>query len=91
MFLQVARTWGSGPCVPGAGIFPVRGVADPVHIIGQTSRHAGPADILREQLDGGVGKSEQRSAAFQEYDADHRAGKHAKVEQAAIAADPAQA
>jgi hypothetical protein len=51
----------------------------------------GHADILREQLDGRAGKSEQRSAAFQEYDADHRASKHAKAEQAAIAADPAQA
>ena len=62
-----------------------------VHIIGQTSRHAGHADILREQLDGRAGKSEQRSAAFQEYDADHRASKHAKAEQAAIAPGPAQA
>jgi len=51
----------------------------------------GNADILREQLDGRVGKSEQRSAAFQEYDPDYRASKHAKVEQAAIAADPTQA
>ena len=38
-----------------------------------------------------AGKSEQRSAAFQEYDPDYRASKHAKVEQAAIAADPTQA
>ena len=45
----------------------------------------GHADIRREQLDGRAGKSEQRSAAFQEYDADHRASKHAKAEQAAIA------
>ena len=62
-----------------------------VQIVGQTSRHAGHADILREQLDGRVGESEQRSAAFREYDADYRTSKQAKVERAAIAADPAQA
>jgi hypothetical protein len=52
---------------------------------------AGHADILREQLDGRVGESKQGSAAFQEYDADYWASKQAKIEQAAIAADPAQA
>jgi len=62
-----------------------------VQIVGETSRHAGHADILREQLDGRVGESEQGSAAFQEYDADYWASKRAKIEQAAIAADPAQA
>ena len=40
---------------------------------------------------GREGKSEQGSAAFQEYDADYWASKHAKIEQAAIAADPTQA
>lgn len=62
-----------------------------VQIVGETNRHAGHADILREQLDGRVGESEQGSAAFQEYDADYWASKQAKIEQAAIAADPAQA
>ena len=62
-----------------------------VHVIGETNRHAGHVDILREQLDGRVGKSEQGRAAFQEYDADYWASKHAKIEQAAIAADPTQA
>lgn len=60
-----------------------------VQIVGETSRHAGHADILREQLDGRVGESEQGSPAFQEYDADYRASKQAKIEQAAMAADPA--
>jgi hypothetical protein len=61
-----------------------------VQIVGETSRHAGHADILREQPCR-VGESEQGSAAFQEYDADYRASKQAKIEQAAMAADPAHA
>jgi Protein of unknown function (DUF664) len=61
-----------------------------VQIVGETSRHAGHADILREQP-GGVGESEQGSAAFQKYDADYRASKQAKIEQAAMAAGPAHA
>jgi hypothetical protein len=47
--------------------------------------------MRQEQLDGRVGGSAQGSAAFQEYDADCWASKQAKIEQAAIAADPAQA
>jgi len=39
-----------------------------VHVLTETSRHAGHADILREQLDGAVGVaadgSSQRDAAF---------------------------
>jgi len=62
-----------------------------VQIVGETSRYAGHADILREQLDGRVRESEQGSAAFQEYHADYRASKKAKIEQAAMAADPAHA
>ena len=46
-----------------------------VQIVGETNRHAGHADILREQLDGRVGESEQGSAAFREYDADYWASK----------------
>ena len=59
-----------------------------VHILTETSRHAGHADILREQLDGAVGTSAQGAAA-QEYDAAHWEGHRAKIERAARAADPA--
>jgi hypothetical protein len=38
-----------------------------------------------------VGESEQGCAAFQEYIADHWAGSHSKIEQAAMAVGPAQA
>lgn len=58
-----------------------------VHVLTETNRHAGHADILREQLDGAVGQAawntalQERGSAFWE---DHRA----KVEQAARTADP---
>ena len=61
-----------------------------VHVLTETNRHAGHADILREQLDGAVGTDpgntalQERGAAFWE---DHRA----KIEHAAKAFDPAQA
>ena len=61
-----------------------------VHILGETNRHAGHADILREQLDGAVGTDPQ-SAAAQGYDAAYWENRRAKIEQAARAADPAQA
>ena len=61
-----------------------------VHVLTETSRHAGHADILREQLDGTVGTDAQ-SAAFQEDDAAHRDSRRARIEQAAKAADPAKA
>jgi Protein of unknown function (DUF664) len=56
-----------------------------VHVLTETSRHAGHADILREQVDGRVGMdagsaAPERGPAFW---ADHRA----KVERAARAAD----
>jgi Protein of unknown function (DUF664) len=35
-----------------------------VHILTETSRHAGHADILREQLDGSTGNPKHRDAAF---------------------------
>lgn len=35
-----------------------------VHVISETSRHAGHADILREQLDGVVGQSEQGAGSM---------------------------
>lgn len=59
-----------------------------VHILTETNRHAGHADILREQLDGAVGTDPQ-SMAFQEYDAAYWENRRAKIEQAAKAADPA--
>ena len=61
-----------------------------VHLLNDTSRHAGHADILREQLDGAVG-TDPRSAALQEFDAAYWQDRYAKIEQAAKAADPATA
>jgi hypothetical protein len=58
-----------------------------VHVLTETNRHAGHADILREQIDGAVGQAmwntalHERGTAFWE---DHRA----KIEQAAKTADP---
>jgi hypothetical protein len=58
-----------------------------VHVLTETARHAGHADVLREQLDGAVGSARAtrpghgRSAAFWD---DHRA----RIEQAAQGADP---
>ncbi|WP_326827219.1 MULTISPECIES: DinB family protein [unclassified Streptomyces] len=57
-----------------------------VHMLTETNRHAGHADILREQLDGVVGVEQSRG--IQEYDADYWANHRAKVELAARAADP---
>ncbi|MEX2268117.1 MAG: DinB family protein [Acidimicrobiia bacterium] len=59
-----------------------------VHVLTETNRHAGHADILREQLDGAVGTEEggflqQLDRAFWE---NHRA----KIDQAAKVAGPAQ-
>jgi hypothetical protein len=61
-----------------------------VHILADTSRHAGHADILREQLDGAVGTSAQGTSPA-EYDAAYWAEHRAKIEQAARAAGPARA
>jgi Protein of unknown function (DUF664) len=60
-----------------------------VHILAETNRHAGHADILREQLDGAVGTDAQ-STALQEYDAAYWANHCAEIERAARAADPAR-
>jgi hypothetical protein len=56
-----------------------------VHVLTETSRHAGHADILREQLDGSTGRAAaypypQRGAAFWE-------ARRAAIERAARAAD----
>ena len=61
-----------------------------VHILGDSTRHAGHADILREQLDGAVGTDAQ-AAALLEFDAAYWEDHCAKIEQAARAADPASA
>ncbi len=60
-----------------------------VHMLTETSRHAGHADILREQLDGSTGTAVgpvnlQRDAAFWE-------ARRAAIERAAAAADPTNA
>jgi iron-sulfur cluster repair protein YtfE (RIC family) len=40
---------------------------------------------------GELGRASRAARLFRKYDADYWAGKHAKIEQAAVAADPAQA
>jgi hypothetical protein len=59
-----------------------------VHILSETHRHAGHADILREQLDGAVGAG-PRNTSLPEYGAADWENHRAKIEQAAKAADPA--
>jgi Protein of unknown function (DUF664) len=55
-----------------------------VHILSETSRHAGHADILREQLDGAIG-TDPGSTASRSYDAAYWKSRYSKVEQAAEA------
>ena len=50
-----------------------------VHMLTETSRHAGHADILREQLDGAIGVA----AGYPQRDAAFWAARCAQVEQAA--------
>jgi hypothetical protein len=61
-----------------------------VHVLAETSRHAGHADILREQLDGAVGTSAD-DTALQRFDAAFWADHRAEIEHAAEGADPRQA
>jgi hypothetical protein len=61
-----------------------------VHVLTETNRHAGHADILREQLDGAVGMDAE-NMALQEQDAAFWENQRAKIERAARAADPAKA
>ena len=56
-----------------------------LHVLNDTTRHAGHADILREQLDGAVGTDAQNTA-MQQYDATYWAAYRAKIEQAAKSA-----
>ncbi|OIK02880.1 DinB family protein [Streptomyces monashensis] len=58
-----------------------------VHILTETSRHAGHADILREQLDGTVGV-DAASAAQQEKDDTFWDNRRTEIERAARAARP---
>ena len=58
-----------------------------VHVLTETNRHAGHADILREQLDSVVGFAENIGALWSRDSADWES-KRAKIEQAATAADP---
>ena len=58
-----------------------------VHILSETNRHAGHADILREQLDGTVG-TDAESVASDERDAAYWDSRRAVIERAARAADP---
>ncbi|MFD0416656.1 DinB family protein [Streptomyces sp. NPDC127108] len=54
-----------------------------VHVLGETNRHAGHADILREGVDGRTGVRPEHE---QQIDEEARAGYRAKVEQAARSA-----
>ena len=58
-----------------------------VHMLSDTTRHAGHADILREQLDGTVGMT-AKSAALHGHDSAFWQGRRATIEPAARAADP---
>jgi hypothetical protein len=55
-----------------------------VHVLTETNRHAGHADILREQIDGAVGTS-PGSAARSDLDTAFWAAHRARIETAALA------
>jgi hypothetical protein len=57
-----------------------------VHMLNETNRHAGHAEILREQLDGGFGFDEE-SSAHQGQDAVLWANHRTMIERAANTAD----
>jgi len=57
-----------------------------VHMLTETSRHAGHADILREQLDGATGTGPWD--ADRQRDAASRETRRAEIERAAKAASP---
>ncbi|MEU2390228.1 DinB family protein [Streptomyces sp. NPDC007369] len=59
-----------------------------VHVLGESIRHAGHADILREGLDGRTGV---RAENEQQIDEEARAAYRAKIEQAARSAAPIKA
>lgn len=57
-----------------------------VHMLNETNRHAGHADILREQLDGSVG-TDAGSPPLHGYDTAHWAAEYESIEQDAREAD----
>jgi hypothetical protein len=59
-----------------------------VHVVAESNRHAGHADILREQLDGSVGTGADDAAAAR-FDDAFWAAHRAEVGRAARAADVA--
>lgn len=59
-----------------------------VHVLGESIRHAGHADILREGLDGRTGV---RAESETQIDEEARAACCAKIEQAARSAAPIKA
>ena len=59
-----------------------------VHMLAETSRHAGHADILREEIDGAVGPDAE-SMASKRHDAAFWEERRAEIELAARAAEPA--
>ncbi|MGY4644906.1 DinB family protein [Cellulomonas sp. URHB0016] len=61
-----------------------------VHVLTETSRHAGHADILREGLDGAVGEVPGRPSALDDAALAARATYRAQVEAAARAVRPAE-
>ncbi|WP_336157136.1 DinB family protein [Amycolatopsis sp. VC5-11] len=61
-----------------------------VHMLTETNRHAGHADILREQLDGAV-EMDLEAMAKRGRDAAFWQARRAEIERAARAADPATA
>ncbi|WP_329343262.1 DinB family protein [Streptomyces sp. NBC_00663] len=71
--------WWSDP-YPNTNLFAIM-----VHVLGESNRHAGHADILRESLDGRTGV---RPEYEQQIDEEARASYRAKIEQAAGSAAP---
>ena len=61
-----------------------------VHVLNETNRHAGHADILREQIDGAVGTA-PGSTDLHGRDTTFWENHFAKIERAAQAAPPAEA
>ena len=55
-----------------------------IHILNETTRHAGHADILREQLDGVVGVHPESATTPSEQDRAARDTRWARIEQAAV-------
>ncbi|WP_369274237.1 DinB family protein [Streptomyces sp. R11] len=74
--------WWSEP-YPNTNLFAIM-----VHVLGESNRHAGHADILREGLDGRTGV---RPEYEQQIDEEARAAHCAKIEQAARSAAPIKA